>query len=85
MQVAPAAVKTAIRQYEFEKTALPNELPEDRFLPPKDPSLLVSREIPCLLTRITFESEFRPLIFSVADEIRVHQRKTSGSRDLAPT
>jgi hypothetical protein len=85
MQIAPAAVKTAIRQHEFEKNARPKELPGDWFLPPKGRSLPFSREVPYLLTRITFEFQFQLLIFSVADEIRVHQRKTSGSRDLAST
>jgi hypothetical protein len=76
MQMAAAVVKRAIRQHELER-AVPAK---DWFLSPKAARVPVEREIPCLPTRVTLESRFQPLM--VVDEIRIHQRNASTSRDF---
>jgi hypothetical protein len=77
--MAPAAVKTAIRQNEFEKAARL----EERSLALNGSSFPVAIEAPSPSTRIIPESQ--PLKFSVAEEIRVHQQKAFNSGDFAPS
>jgi hypothetical protein len=80
--MAPAAVKTAIRQNEPEKAARLEERP----LAFNGSSFPVAIEVPSPSTRIIPEiPESQPLKFSVAEEIRVHQRKALNSSDFVPS
>ncbi|HEX7562497.1 MAG TPA: hypothetical protein VF396_04450 [Bradyrhizobium sp.] len=77
--MAPAAVKTTIRQNEPEKAARLEQRP----LAFNGSSFPVAKEVPSPSTRIIPESQ--PWKFSVAEEIRVHQRKALNSSDFVPT
>src|SRR6202162_4246942 len=79
--MAAAAAKTAIRQDEPEKAARLQERPwASRSWALNRSSFPVAIEAPSPSTRIIFESQ--PLKFSVAEEIRVHQRKGLNSSDF---
>src|SRR6185437_13796786 len=69
MPMAPAAVKTAIRQNEREEAARP----EERSLALNRSSFPVAIETPSPSARTIPESQ--PLKFNVAEAIRVHQRR----------
>src|ERR1700692_1091004 len=84
--MAAAAAKTAIRQHELEKAAQLEERPwalrswVPRSWALNGSSFPVAIEAPSLSTRIISESQ--SLKFSVAEEIRVHQRKALHSSDF---
>src|ERR1700731_3358675 len=79
--MAAAATKTAIRQDEPEKATRLQERPWAlRSWAINGPSFPVAIEAPSPSTRIISESQ--PLKFSVAEEIRVHQRKGLNSGDF---
>src|SRR5580700_2058503 len=77
--MAPAAVKTAIRQNELEKAARLDEPP----FALNGSSFPVVIETPSPSTRIIFESQSSK--FSVAEDIRVHQRRAHNSAIFAPS
>src|SRR5665213_3317834 len=66
--IAPAAVKAAIRQNEFEVARV-----EERLLALNHSSFPVAIETPSPFTRIIPESQ--PSKFNVAEAIRIHQRR----------